>query len=449
MTAIRRSYAALVLLSLVSLFALLSCGQGGGSPAQTTTMSMVDPVKTETPPFTVIQESPLPSLPQAGARATDPNFPGATILRLTDSTIGSAVADIGINNTEVQVQYSYWPVFNKDSTRLHVVGSYPFSRSLFFTFDPVKMEVLTHRVLTKQLPRPSGGLLERSDMIWSGKNPAVIYGHDSVTQLWEYNVANDQYVLIKDFLNNGVLPGEGIKQMSRSLDDQVFAVSLTDAAGVIGYLVWRRPDPPNPEQILRVLVSNLDEVQFDKSGQFLFVGYNTGDVDIVTFGTPNRVEQLTGPDGFFHHDSGHGTIFSGGFNLDFRYRQLAIPTSPTNPKSLIPGFRSIGTQQEHISMLADNERWALVSRFSTTDPPGGNGLFDDEIIQVATDGSNRVRRLAHHRSIMEFPGEDNTPRANISRDGRFVAFTSNWGVALANGGRRDVYIVSIPPAPTN
>jgi hypothetical protein len=34
-----------------------------------------------------------------------------------------------------------------------------------------------------------------------------------------------------------------------------------------------------------------------------------------------------------------------------------------------------------------------------------------------------------------------SPRADISRDGHLVAFTSNWGV---EGGRKDVFILKIP-----
>lgn len=58
---------------------------------------------------------------------------------------------------------------------------------------------------------------------------------------------------------------------------------------------------------------------------------------------------------------------------------------------------------------------------------------------MATDGSLAVRREAHHFSIY---GDDYyaSPRADLSRDGRFVAFTSNWGVP---GGRKDVFILRI------
>jgi hypothetical protein len=51
-----------------------------------------------------------------------------------------------------------------------------------------------------------------------------------------------------------------------------------------------------------------------------------------------------------------------------------------------------------------------------------------------------VRRLAHHFSIY---GGDYyaSPRADISRDGHLIAFTSNWGV---EGGRKDVFVLKIP-----
>jgi hypothetical protein len=93
-------------------------------------------------------------------------------------------------------------------------------------------------------------------------------------------------------------------------------------------------------------------------------------------------------------------------------------------------------------MLADNEKWVLLSSYSgETGTP--DGPFHDEIYQVATDGSLKVRRLAHHFSIY---GGDYyaSPRADISRDGRFIAFTSNWGI---EDGRKDVFILKIPKAP--
>jgi hypothetical protein len=373
---------------------------------------------------------------------------GTTILRLTDGADG---------NTDMQVQYSYWPVFNGNCTFIHVKGTYAGpSRSVFFPFDPATSTAGIPIVL--RTPPPQGFLLERSDMIWSGITADLIYGHnghvdalgEAPRQLWAYNVASQRYALVKNFstvlLPNGsslLLPGGELAQMSKSLDDQVFAFTLTDAAGApAGYFAWHR----GRDQILvREEVLALDEVQVDKSGRYLIVVYGGGTAEVFDLAAspPTLIDSLTQADGFGfnHRDTGMGTIVTASPNNALGFRSLATPRHVT---SLIPGFWSYSTQQDHFSMLAENERWALSSRYSITGGPVLNPL-DNEIVQVATDGSDRVRRIAHHRSLVGI--YEDQPKASISRDGRYVAFTSNWGKV---GGRRDVYIiVDIPPAPTS
>lgn len=396
--------------------------------------------------FTTLHEPLLPPLPVAGAKVTDPTF-GTTILRLTDGADG---------NQEMGVQYSYWPVFNSNNTRIHMNGKYHGStRSVFVTFDPATLTVGLPFILEK-LPLV-GFLLERSDMIWSGIDPDLIFGHnghvdpsiDVPRQLWTYNVASDQYELIKNFssvlLPDGsslLLPGGNLAQMSKSLDDQVFAFTLTDATGLpAGYFAWHRG---HNQILVREVVPLLDEVQVDKSGRYLIVVYDGGTDDIFDLAAsqPTLIESLTREDGFgfVHRDTGMGTIITAFPTDALGFRRLATPRDVT---PLIPGQWSYHTQQDHVSMLADNETWVLSSRFSTSGGPVLNP-FDNEIVQVATDGSDRVRRIAHHRSVVSI--FEDQPKASISRDGRYVAFTSNWGMI---GGRRDVYlVVNIPPAPT-
>jgi hypothetical protein len=90
-------------------------------------------------------------------------------------------------------------------------------------------------------------------------------------------------------------------------------------------------------------------------------------------------------------------------------------------------------------MLADDEGWVLVSSYHIKNGLRTSGKFRNELYQVAVDGSKRVRRLAHlHSELREYW---DSPRATISRDGRWAVFTSNWGRA----DRKDVFIVRIPP----
>jgi hypothetical protein len=81
-------------------------------------------------------------------------------------------------------------------------------------------------------------------------------------------------------------------------------------------------------------------------------------------------------------------------------------------------------------------------------------MWDNEIIGIATDGSATVYRFAHHRSVWDRKNFWDTPRGNVSQDGRFFAFTSNWGRTLG-AGRQDVFIVELktvdgttPPPPS-
>jgi hypothetical protein len=99
-------------------------------------------------------------------------------------------------------------------------------------------------------------------------------------------------------------------------------------------------------------------------------------------------------------------------------------------------------------MLADNEDWMTIG---THADPGatqrGSGIYDDEILQISLDGSERIRRICHTRSVVDDKSESTNywaaPKPTISRDGRFIAFTSNW----EKSDRYDLFIAKIDPAP--
>lgn len=87
--------------------------------------------------------------------------------------------------------------------------------------------------------------------------------------------------------------------------------------------------------------------------------------------------------------------------------------------------------------------------------------YDLEIVCVATTGPSRVWRFAHTRSAEAANDSPNsrgwfwgTPRGNVSQDGKFFMFTSNWDWSLGNQGgstgcpssgqcRADVFIVEL------
>jgi hypothetical protein len=76
-------------------------------------------------------------------------------------------------------------------------------------------------------------------------------------------------------------------------------------------------------------------------------------------------------------------------------------------------------------------------------PPTAMSYFDNEIFAISTDGSGRFWRLAHTYSIARGSFWA-TPRGNVSLDGRFYVFNSDWQLTL--GGtfpkqRVDVFVL--------
>lgn len=363
-------------------------------------------------------EPQAPALPKAGGTFIDPTF-GTTIMRVTDE-------NDGISNHNY---YSYWPTFNLDSTRFFIACD---GNPRLYRFDPSNFQIVSKGPLFDQ-QLPGGGFMSTEDGEWSGTNPNVLYGYHDL-KLWAFDVSARTYTLVKDFA--GELPSGYLGQMSRSLDDNVFAFTKKDTEyRPTGYIVWRR----DQNKVLRnVSLGNLDEVELDKTGRYLVVKAEFGagiDLQVVDFNTGNvqGLKDSTPDYSPGHSDNGRQIVVGhDNWNNQYTVRNLA---SPTQFQKVI-SFGNDWSQANHLSMLADNEGWCVISNFTNGTAP--IGPFRQEIFQASTDGSQNVRRLAHHRSV--YRDYWDTPRANISRDGKFVAFTSNWGSAV----RRDVFIIRVP-----
>jgi hypothetical protein len=375
-------------------------------------------------PTAVFAIPTAPTLPAAGGTYMDPTF-GTTILRVTDANDGP----------DNQTAYSYWPSFNVDSTRLLVQK--PGSAGELYGFDPAGFKLLGKAPLYPT-PPPGSNVPLAEDSIWSGLDPDAIFGHATDLKLWSYDVAKGAWTLIKDF--SARFPGQYLWQMSRSLDDDVFGFTLRDAttSAVTGYLVWRRS---TDMLLLNVATPDLDEIQVDKTGRWCVVktglqGAGLVSVEVADLATGARSDLTDGAPDFApgHSDNGAGVcVGNDRWNNQVTSRALATP----HAFSTVLPFGSDWSVAFHLSLLADDEGWATLS---TYEDPVSTGLWHDEVFQVATDGSGKMRRLAHHRSVYGGVYE-NSPRANVSRDGRFVAYTSDWD----GSGQRDVFVVATPP----
>jgi hypothetical protein len=358
-----------------------------------------------------------PSLPAAGGTYVDPTF-GTSILRVTDQNDGN---DCG-------VAYSYWPSFNANSTRLHLRCN---GRAILYDFDPYGFRLISKRPLFEGATSDNS-VGNPEDSIWSSTNPRLIFTHD-LNKLWIYDVESKSYSLggdIKGLLRDVYhVNDHHIFQMSKSADDNVFAWLEEDSNySKIGYVVYRRDQ--NRIIFRSLYMSNLDEVQLDKSGRYLTVktqDQTAGQIRMYIIdlsngqSTPVRAGNPELACG--HSDNGQGiSIGIDNFTNTIQRRSLSDPFSISN----ILEFGNDWSQSFHVSTLASDESWALISGYLNKGSPATNpGLYHGEIFQVATDGSQRVRRLAHHRSSYN---DDyvNSPKANISSDGKFVTYTSNW-----------------------
>lgn len=378
-----------------------------------------------------IYPPPAPlALPAAGGSFTDPTF-GTEILRVTDEADG----------TENEHGYSYWQCFNADNSIVYVYSVNGIKT--LYDLDTAALTISNKRSAFPTLIDGESPLGE--DQIWDAENKNIIYCH-TYKNIVAYNVSDNTYSIIKNL--EGFIPNnEYVYQMSMSEDATKFAFSrkrLTDY-NVSGYLVY----DVTTDSVYSITETHIDEVQLNKAGTYLWVktdkqGEGVIQSQIINLATWEK-EELTdnGPD----FAPGHGDV-----GLDFivgadNWENRLLYRKFDNPHTFysVWNFEGDWGQDVHVSQLATNENWILISCYMASTGYPFSGLIENEILQVSTDGLMSVRRLCHHQS--DYIGSGNnywaSPRASISRDGRFVIFSSNWG----NLDRTDVFIMKIPAAP--
>ncbi len=403
----------------------------------------------------VYRKPPLPPLPRAGGKFIDPVF-GTEIMRATDEADGPAPG--------LGTYYSHWPTFNADNTRLLIRKGHN-GEAILKTFDPMNFRLGAGREpLPTEYPRGFGLVWESS--IWSHRDPEVIYtfanDEKGGMRLYAYNVARKEFKLLKDFSFLARGRPDYLHRLTMSADDDVFVWSHMRSGhngDPVAYLVWKRStdkvlfDTPN--------TMDLHAVHVDKTGHWLNVTLNKplpdgGAMEFLSLDTGVVTKIVSGaPD----YSPGHGDLGTDcvvGFDawLDgITWRRLSAPHTVRHVFFFRTAIGRNGgvtdwTHDFHGTMLADNEDWITIG--THRDPPAtqtGTGIYDDEILQVSLDGSERIRRICHTRCAIDNKTETTgywaTPKPTISRDGRFIAFTSNW----EKSGRYDLFIVRIEPAP--
>jgi hypothetical protein len=409
-----------LLLLLLTVFAGLDARQV--TYAQTSSTTLND--------YKVYAEPALPRLPAAGGKFRDQVF-GTEIMRVTDERDGN------LNGT----YYPQWPTLNADNTRV-LIHRYETGDDIC-DFDPQSF-TLGQCFVIPRLPNNETPIFEGA--IWSPTEPETLYVSGwQGPKLWRFNAKTKIYSLVHDFSRDASFtPGDYLWQMSMSADEDTFAWTHKNGSyQTIGYTVYRRS---TNAVLVDVRSTFEDEVRVDKSGRYLMLYLSVIDngnecyiLDLVT-GHKEGLKPGAPDNAPGHGDVGTGmTVAWDNDDNRFLRRELSSPHVTTTVLGMGRDWMN-----QHLSLLGRDESWALVGFYSYRGGGGiGPGLFHDELVLVKTDGSGEFRRLLQHRSKAQDYWA--MPRANISYDGRFVAFSSNWG----NSGRTDLFIARIdPPAAT-
>ena len=415
----------------------------------------------------VYAEPALPIVPSAGHKFIDPVF-GTEIMRATDESDCHAPG--------CGTYYNQWPTFNSDNTRIMLRNGVT-GDMIIKSFNPV---TFTLGATLRRSPTLSGGVaMDWQGATWSRTDPDLIYVHVGYynkdypatgMKLYTYRPSTNIFILLKDFAPQ-LAPGQPDylfeMHIAQNGKDDIFTLMhnrVGSQNNPIYFIVWNRLT----DKVLYHFSNNATQVDgnhnydinsagVDKSGRYIVFSHNKTEPnlarhEILDLQTGSwQTIYWSGPDDVpSHGDVGTGMTvgrgaFSGGMNL----RSLSDVHRST---ILFDNKDAKGaldwTNDQHTSLYADDESWVMLGLYDDPAETGTEtGAFENEVMQVATDGSQRIRRLFHHRSHIDnhtdTTGYWAVPKPTISRDGRFIAFTSNWG----NSGRYDLFIARIDPAP--
>jgi hypothetical protein len=374
-----------------------------------------------------------PTLPAAGGTFIDPAF-GTEIMRVTDRNDGDYNYHI----------YTFWSPFNADSTRFLVLKGPTSNDYYLYSLDSGDF---TQQSLGNLWPNPitSNNSLQHG-VKWSPTNPNKIYGigrSGQVQKLFEYDINTKSLSLIKDF--SGLLPtADSLSYLSVSNNGNIFSFILGSAnVGSVAVAYDRNLNTIFTYDMQANFSVNVHSILLDHSGKFAWMTpYSQGQSALGKYVWDIQLGMATHiPDDAISR--GHGHVCNGekifyqrdAYESGFTLKRYAY--EPLSWTHLEPRFEDCsGTSVDGESIIGTGVFGA---------PP--YKAYEGEIYKIFTDGSNRVRRLAHHRSVYQagngFPSYWTQPRATYSFDGKFVMYESNWegGTAL------DVFILKVPSDP--
>ena len=456
-------------------------------PSGETTPAMPNPngaaVRTGVGPYLAVvdrysyMKPALPAMGPAGTTITDPTF-FSSITRLTDGNTRPGY----LNRSYRTPSGTHSLAWSAAGTKFYVVSTD--GTIIPFTFDA--------SARTARRIQPSGtgdgGLVLRFylEPQFSFVNDSLIYGSFSgsgatLRTIDQYDFSTGVYatLLNLDTIQTG-LAGTFVGGIGSSAGPNERIVAFFGGTAQDKHHFVTVFDVANPasHQVLDTLTSTLNgqpapitlnfslhHATIDRSGRYVILYPTAADMagsrqasqmyvwDTLT----NAMTPLTGSAHPYGHDAlGYGVSVNQdcctSTTWDAAQWQFRDLSTPTTSHDLIP---TILSPKE--TSLADHPSWnnarldsrvpyvSGLYRYGTNTAPWR--AWDDEIVAIQTDaapGANPTMwRFAHHRSDVRSDVDATTtyfwyePRPNISPDGRWVLFTSNWEKTLGTDPRGD------------
>jgi hypothetical protein len=353
----------------------------------------------------------------AGQWYRDPTF-GTRMIRVTDESWAAGRCNIGS-------AYGFYPTFNADSTRALIsceTGSG--SKDYIVSFAPDASPSFT--VTDSTTTRWNGA--RNGNAWWHRSNPDLLYFFNYGATLSAYNAATKTVTPVHTYGEIG--PDYVTDHFIMANDSNRWGATLVHkSSGPVGCIVGQI----SPPAILHAVNDGMDgECQLDRAGLWIARAIS-GKTECIRISDGSTL-----PCGAGHRDVGPGALLYGYWYDVPTIRKWQF--GAFSPLTLYTGLMA-----DDYSWLATDPTWAVLSHSGSS----GCGMFAGckEIYSIRTDSTPGVIRWAHHQSAYDGSYMDEA-YASQSYDGRFIAFQSNSGKRITDGGRTDVYVIDArPPAP--
>jgi hypothetical protein len=466
----------IVLLALcVSICASRPLGLSSRTPSRTSTPLRVTKTRPSQAPgiqppadyqaITSTEPIPYPSVPPrlgpAGSIITEPEF-HARVLRVTDAgTLGAHFPNWDFHTPGSAMQNT----FATDSKLFYVIGEG--MHILVFHFDPTTLRS-TYSGL-------DFGKYGWRDMTFSTVSPNIAYGvaGGAKGRIDRYDFSSNKESTVFDPAHclkySGAFGGLDISASagdSRILgvfgpqeDEDPYLVVWDSTHGCRWYNTQSGEVGGNWGPKGKVSTNDrfgVHQARISLNGRYAVVtggaGWHVWDIETLQVSSCTKREICGG-----HFAIGYNKIVNSAGTEDEMHvvmRSLSNLNAPSDLIGTFPKPKEWGSDK-HWSWNNDNVSdtapvCGSTYMASNPDTPGAPLLadraWDNEILCFATTGPQKVWRIAHTYSTAR-NGFFSTPRGNISQDGRFYMFSSDWedelGKDRAGHFRTDVFIVPL------